>query len=120
MSWQSKKNIPSVKTVARPLLDNILRRNVGFGADFIENWVNVVGEVYAKSSYPVKIAWSKKSKNEYQPATLVVACSAAAELYLQHMTSEICDRVNVFFGYHAIDRVSFKKVTESSLEKRYS
>ncbi|WP_370931996.1 DciA family protein [Bartonella sp. DGB1] len=114
MALKKQKYVSNITDIARPIIDGILIDKVGFGFDFVSSWHSVVGD-YAKWSYPSKIRWSKKK--EIGGATLLINCTSLAELHLQHMTVEICDRVNMFLGYAAIGKIKFKKISEDKLRK---
>ena len=65
----------------------------------------------AQTTMPLKILWAKRASQDdsFQPATLVVACEGFSAMKLSHESSEIMQRVNAFFGYHAIDRLKIEQ-----------
>ncbi len=115
MPWKKKKQIPTVATLARPILDSFLRKKMGFGQEFIASWEHIVGQNYSRTSYPLKIIWAPVKQNIIQSSTLVVASmTGGTQLYLQHNSREILLRANMFFGYSALTKLKVKSVQEIS------
>lgn len=85
--------------------------------ELLATWPELVGPEYAKVTRPLKIQWPQHSSrhahnNEYgvsgegfEPGILLVACSPSAILYFQHECTEICQKLNAYFGYSAISRI---------------
>jgi hypothetical protein len=88
----------------------------------LQSWDEIVGEQLGRLSRPDKIAWPRRANEDdpFQPATLIVACEGAAAIRLQHMTSEIVQRVNAFLGFGAIAKVRLvqKQVAPSEKDRR--
>ena len=63
---------------------------------------------------------ARRRADQFEPATLVLACEAPAALRVQHQSSELIARVNAFFGYPAVARIKLvqKPVTTRRPDKR--
>jgi len=100
-------NAVAVGDLATKLLDPLLRRRAGMSIALVQSWDEIVGERLSTMSRPEKVAWPKRSNEDdpFQPATLIIACEAAAAMRIQHETGEIIGRVNAFLGFGAIGRI---------------
>jgi hypothetical protein len=69
----------------------------------IKDWEKIVGSEYVHSIYPEKITFSAGKRNH---GTLIVkASSHSTALIFQHIHSYIIDRINMYYGYRAIDKI---------------
>lgn len=100
-------NPQAVSDLATAILDPVLRKRTGMSIALIQSWPEIVGARLADRSRPEKIQWPRRrgGGDPFEPAVLVIACAGAAALHLQHETSEIIARVNVFLGFQAIGRI---------------
>ena len=107
---------------ARPLVDlanTILAdsfRKQGFASsELVVRWTVIVGEDVAAYAEPLKIQWPKMSSNLGPesdgtiPGTLVLRVEGPAALEIQHMSGVILERVNRYFGWHAIDKIAIRQ-----------
>lgn len=105
---QRKTGYPvPVSDLATAILDPVLKKRAGMTIGLVQSWEEIVGERLAAMTRPEKIAWPRRRHDDdpFEPATLVIACSGAAALRLQHETTEVIGRVNAFLGYGAIGRI---------------
>lgn len=103
---------------ARPLgglvnraIDPVLQKRAGLIADLTASWPQIVGADLARVSRIVRIRWQtpRDPLDGAEPATLVIAATGMNALRLQHMTGEIIERTNSFFGYRAIGRIKLEQ-----------
>lgn len=110
-----------VSDLATGILDPVLKKRAGMTIGMVQSWDEIVGERLAALTRPEKIVWPRRRHEDdpFEPATLVVACSGAAALRLQHETAEIIGRVNAYLGYGAIGRIRIvqKPIETSRREK---
>jgi hypothetical protein len=120
-------NKPS-RTFAKPLRD-LLGKVVGdtftrqgfASAELVTRWSEIVGGEIAAHSEPIKIQWPRASPSVPSPAsgerlgwgrapgTLILRVEGPAAIEVQHLTSVICERVNRFLGWRAIERVALRQ-----------
>jgi hypothetical protein len=83
----------------------------GFAAsDIITAWTDIVGERLAAHTEPLRIAWPRGVRDERrEPATLVVRVTGAFALELQHAAPIVVERVNTYFGWRCIGRLSLRQ-----------
>ncbi|MEP2989825.1 MAG: DciA family protein [Parasphingorhabdus sp.] len=82
-------------------------RRYGFiQSSVVSRWPEIVGERYAAVSLPESIRFPRGEK---EGGTLHLLVSGAHATLMQHITPEIVERVNRFFGYGAISQVRFRQ-----------
>lgn len=82
-------------------------RRYGFiQSSVVSRWPEIVGERYAGVSLPESIRFPRGEK---EGGTLHLLVSGAHSTLMQHITPEIIERVNRFFGYGAISQVRFRQ-----------
>jgi hypothetical protein len=120
-------NKPSRPT-ARPLRD-LLGKVVGdtftrqgfASAELVTRWPEIAGAEVAAVSEPIKIQWPRATPSLPSPAsgggsgwgqspgTLVLRVEGPASIEIQHLAGVICERVNRFLGWRAIERIAFRQ-----------
>ncbi|WP_019219751.1 DUF721 domain-containing protein [Bartonella florencae] len=107
----TKRHFNSLSEMVSTMLDPVLRKRTGLNVALIEHWPQIAGYDISEHTMPLKIIWKYCTIQDevFQPATLVVACEAFAALKLMHETEELIHRINVFFGYIAIDRIKIEQ-----------
>lgn len=106
-----KKGFQPLAEMISSIVDPILRRQAGLNIQLLENWPEIIGPDVAETTRPLKIVWSRRTagNDTFEPATLVVACEGFSAIKLQHESSEIIQRINVFFGFCAIGRLNIEQ-----------
>ena len=82
-------------------------RRFGFvQSSIVTRWPEIVGERLATASAPesIKFPYGKK-----QDGTLTLVARGAHAVMIQHVVPEIVERVNLFFGYPAVAKVSIRQ-----------
>ncbi len=82
-------------------------RRFGFiQSSIVTRWPEIVGERLASASAPESIKFPVGKK---QDGTLTLVARGAHAVMIQHVIPEIMDRVNLFFGYHAVAKVTIRQ-----------
>ncbi len=82
-------------------------RRFGFiQGSIVSRWSEIVGERYAKVSSPESIRFPPGKRSD---GVLTLVVEGAHAPMMQHVAPVIVERVNRFFGYPAIERVSFRQ-----------
>jgi hypothetical protein len=82
-------------------------RRFGFvQSSIVSRWREIVGERYAQMTSPESIRFPPGKK---QDGVLTIAMSGAVAPMIQHVTPEIIERVNRFFGYPAVAKVAIRQ-----------
>ncbi len=77
------------------------KRGLAFGA-LITDWPAIVGQQLSQRTAPDKLSFPRGKREE---ATLHIRAMGAIALELQHLEPQIIERINSFFGYHAVARI---------------
>jgi hypothetical protein len=119
-------NKPS-RSFAKPLRDLLGRvvgetfRRQGFAsAELVTRWTEIVGAEISAHSEPIKIQWPRTpidslpargsgSGSERPPGVLVLRVEGPAAIEIQHLAGVICERVNRFLGWRAIERIALRQ-----------
>jgi len=79
----------------------------------VSKWPEIVGSFFADYSEPEKITSFPKSKNNHgeriNSHTLYVNVSPVAALEFQHYKDKIIEKINIYFGYQAINNLKIKQ-----------
>jgi hypothetical protein len=75
-------------------------------AGVLTHWPEIVGQQLAAVSSPAKLSFPRGKR---QDGTLSVRCNGGAALEVQHLTPQILDRINGYFGYRAITRLKIEQ-----------
>jgi len=83
----------------------------GFAStEIIARWADIAGPEIAAHSEPMKITWPRAvGEASPEPATLVLRVEGPAALEIQHLSAVILERVNRFFGWQAIGRITLRQ-----------
>ncbi len=82
-------------------------RRFGFvQSSVVSRWPEIVGERYAKVSAPESIRFPQGKRSE---GVLTLAVAGAHAPMMQHVGPTIIERVNRFFGYAAVARVTIRQ-----------
>lgn len=82
-------------------------RRFGFvQSSVVSRWREIVGDRYANVTTPESIRFPQGKRSE---GTLTLMVSSAHAAMIQHIVPMIIERVNRFFGYAAVVRVSIRQ-----------
>lgn len=90
-----------------PAVGGAAFRRFGFvQSSIVSRWREIVGERYAGVSVPESIRFPPGRKSN---GVLTLVVEGAHAPMMQHVAPAIVERVNRFFGYEAVARVSFRQ-----------
>lgn len=91
----------------------------GFAArELVTRWAEIAGADVARHAEPLKMQWPRPVEGQPQePATLVLRVEGPAALEIQHKSDVILERVNRFFGWHAVGRLALRQAPLSRRER---
>jgi hypothetical protein len=86
-------------------------RKQGFAsAEIVTRWAAIVGAEIASCSEPMKIQWPRTTDDEErEPGTLVLRVEGPAAVEIQHQAGVICESINRFLGWRAVDRIALRQ-----------
>lgn len=95
--------------VGKTIADAFARQ--GFAnTGLVTHWPDIVGPEIAANAEPVRMQWPRRSNEEEpEPATLVLRVDGPVALEIQHLSGLIIERVNRFFGWRAVGRITLRQ-----------
>ena len=75
-------------------------------SNIIDNWTKMVGKKISDACYPIKVKMGKEMKE----GNLVLSVIHGKEMEIEYEKKEIIDKINSFFGYNCINKVTLKIV----------
>jgi len=92
----------------------------GFAArELVTRWAEIAGSDIAAHAEPLKMQWPRPVEGQPQePATLVLRVEGPMALEIQHRADVILERVNRFFGWHAVGRIALRQAPLSRRDRR--
>jgi hypothetical protein len=105
------------RSPAKPLRDLLGRvigdtfRRQGFAsAELVTRWTEIAGAEIAAHSEPVKIQWPRADEaGARPPGTLILRVEGPAAIEIQHLADLVCERVNRFLGWRAVERITLRQ-----------
>lgn len=76
-------------------------------AGLLAAWPQVVGRDLAESCAPLRLSFP--NRQERRDGNLLLRVEPGAALELQHLAPQLVERVNVYFGYRAVDRLTIQQ-----------
>lgn len=71
--------------------------------EILSRWPTIVGPMLARHSCPERLTFEREKT---AGANLLVRVEGAFGLELQHLAPQVIDRINTYFGYRAVARLS--------------
>ena len=99
-----------------PFTKKMLGKKAFVEADVICNWKEIVGDEMASYSNPVRIDFKKGERTN--GVLVVETCGGAFALELQLKTKFLLDKVNMFFGYLAVEKVRILQNPQKLSDKK--
>jgi hypothetical protein len=98
-SFRSRKLSDALSRLSDPLL-----RKRGFAVrEIVTRWPAIVGEQLAAQSCPEKLVFPPEAGDN---ATLHIRVDGPLALELQHLSPLIVERVNTYYGFNAVSRLT--------------
>lgn len=92
----------------------------GFASrEIVTRWKDIAGARIGEVSEPIKIQWPRAvGDNPPDPATLILRVDGPLALEIQHSSDVIRERVNRFFGWNAIGKITIRQGPLSQHKQR--
>jgi len=85
------------------ITDAALRKRGFAQTAVVSNWAEIVGPELAADAAPQKLTFPRGGHGD---GTLHVRVSGPLAIELQHMEPLVLERINTYFGYHAVARLA--------------
>mgnify|MGYP001393921492 CR=1 FL=1 len=83
-------------------------------SNIVDNWTKMVNKKISDVCYPITVKMGKDMKD----GNLVLNVLHGKELNVEYEKKEIIDKINSFFGYNCISRVTLKIVQDTVENKK--
>ena len=77
-------------------------------SNIVDNWTKMVSKKISNSCYPITVKIGKEMRN----GTLVLNVAHGKEMEIEYEKNDIIDKINSFFGYNCISKVTLKIVQD--------
>ncbi|MCB4770545.1 DciA family protein [Ancylobacter sp. Lp-2] len=84
--------------------------------EIVTRWADIIGDDLARRAQPIKLAWPSRPESE-EPGVLHVRVEGGYAIELQHLAPVVIERVNRYFGWRCIGRLSLKQGPVPSLAR---
>ncbi len=105
----------TLATIIDRILKNIFKRHGPIFSEIMVNWSKIVGAKYYLICKPVRISYHNE-KNVRVSVLYIEVDNAGSSVELSYQYGIILERIAVYFGYKAIDRIKFFVSPKVSLE----
>ncbi|HVY00070.1 MAG TPA: DciA family protein [Pseudorhodoplanes sp.] len=110
MDKSQRKPAVALSTLTSRVLAGSFAKQGFASVELVTRWPDIVGPEIAAHAEPIRMQWPRTSGEERQePAVLVLRVEGPAAIEIQHLVGTILERVNRFFGWQAVDRISIRQ-----------
>jgi len=110
MNKPSRPFVKPLRDLVGKVVGETFTRQGFASAELVTRWTEIVGAEIAGHSEPIKIQWPRPAEGEARmPGTLVLRVEGPAAIEVQHLANVVCERVNRFLGWRAVDRVALRQ-----------
>ena len=103
---------PFSSSIPKTLRKHLKKGGYNF-SKIVDNWTNIVSKKISSACYPITVKMNKEMKN----GNLVLNVIHGKELEVEYEKKEIIDKINSFFGYNCIGKVTLK-IVQNSVEPK--
>ncbi|MBI1954334.1 MAG: DUF721 domain-containing protein [Proteobacteria bacterium] len=86
-------------------------------AQIILNWSSIVGEHFARLCSPLKLTFPYKDRSQ---GCLYLTAPSVLSLELHFQQDQILEKINQYFGYKAIHKITIRHSSSKPLQKKTS
>ncbi len=83
-------------------------------SNIVDNWTKMVSKKVSDSCYPITVRMKKDMKD----GNLVLNVTHGKEIEIEYEKKDIMDKINSFFGYNCISKVTLKIVHDIKKPKK--
>ena len=94
-------------------LKKYLRKSGYNYSNIVDNWTRMVSKKISDVCYPVTVKMEKGMKD----GNLIINVIHGKEMEIEYAKNEIIDKINSFFGFNCIKKISLKIVEDKIMSK---
>jgi len=112
-----RKGLRSLAATLPPITAPIFKTRGFAEAGILTDWPAIVGEMLGRRTAPERIAFPRGDK---RGGTLHVICESAFAPELQHLSPQVIERINGYFGYPAVAQIKIQhgRVAPKAVKRR--
>ncbi len=101
----------AIGRIAPGILNGVFQKRGFAQGQILAQWPGIAGEELARFTSPEKISWPRRGHGGAQQdgATLVLRVEGPLAIEVQHSAPQLIERINSFFGYQAICKISIRQ-----------
>ncbi len=99
----------AIGRIAPGILNGVFQKRGFAQGQILAQWPGIAGEELARFCCPEKITWPRPGHGNGQGAILVLRVEGPVAIEVQHSTPQLIERINSFFGYQAICKISIRQ-----------
>ena len=103
---------PFASSIPKTLKKHIKKGGYNY-SNIIDNWTKMVSKRISDACYPITVKIGKDMKN----GTLVLNVVHGKEMEIEYEKQNIIDKINSFFGYECINRITLK-IVQNKIENK--
>ena len=105
------KSFPQpLAAIAHKALADSFKRQGFASSELVVRWREIAGPEIAAHCEPIKLQWPRSADPDRpEPATLVLRVEGPAAVEIQHLSGVICERVNRFLGWRAVEALALRQ-----------
>jgi hypothetical protein len=108
-----RRSTPKLADLVGAALAPAMSRHGFATSELIARWAEIAGPRFSGVTRPLRVTWPRRPEEapEGPPArgTLVVLCEGAHALDLQHEAPVLLERINVLYGWRAVERLAIRQ-----------
>ena len=94
---------PFASSIPKTLKKHLRKSGYNY-SNIVDNWTKIVSKKISDSCYPITVKMGKDMKD----GNLILNVVHGKEIEIEYEKKEIMDKINSFFGYSCISRVTLK------------
>jgi hypothetical protein len=99
---------PFSSSIPKTLKKHLKRGGYNY-SNIVDNWTKMVSKKISDSCYPITVKMGKDMKD----GNLVLNVSHGKEMEVEYEKKNIMDKINSFFGYNCIGKVTLKIIQDN-------
>jgi hypothetical protein len=111
------RNAAALADLVGKTIGDALSRQGFASVEIVTRWQDIVGEDLARRSEPMKLTWPRRDDPD-SVGVLQIRVEGAYALEVQHLQPVIVERVNRYFGWRCIGRITIRQGPVSPRRKR--
>ena len=103
MIYKKQSYFKKISTLLPKVINKKIKKRNFIEMSLIEKWKEIIGEDISKFCYPVKVNFSGTDNKN---GTIFLKTERGKSMEIEFKNEEILEKLNQFFGYKAIDKIS--------------